>query len=319
LSGVSAIVAPIFLVLLSSTSFIAARAVASNADPMLFLFARFLIVFAAFALLACKVKWPKGLQLIGHLLTGMIINGIYLVASWWAVANGLAAGIMTLLGALQPILATLAMAMILRTPIGSRICFGLGAGLFGVALVLSPRLEEVHVTGLPTLPVVIGLISVVALTFGTILQKSSIAVADLRATGALQHLGAAIVAGAALLWTGTYRWGGTPLLWVALAWSVGGLSLIGTSLFVWMVRCGEVTRVTTLMLLVPPATALQAWILFGEELTSIQLAGFVIALTGVLIVQSAHIVWPLGRRCRSDANILEGSNCLDSGRRDRFR
>lgn len=93
-----AFIAPALLVFLSSTSFIAARAVAPHADPILFLFIRLLLVVAIFAFLARNVPWPKGWQFVGHLVAGMVINGVYLVASWWAVGQGLAAGVMTLMG-----------------------------------------------------------------------------------------------------------------------------------------------------------------------------------------------------------------------------
>ncbi|MDM7458705.1 MAG: DMT family transporter [Paracoccus sp. (in: a-proteobacteria)] len=285
----AAIAAPALFVFLSSTSFIAARAIAPHADPILFLFIRFLIVVAAFAVLARKVEWPKGWQFVGHLLAGMVINGVYLVASFWAVANGLAAGVMTLLGALQPLFVALVTVTVLRTPISPRAWMGLVLGFTGVALVLSPRLTNVDVAGLPALPVVLGLFSIVALAIGTMVQKSSLAAADLRAMGAVQHLGAAIVAGVALLTVGTGQWDSDPSLWLALAWSVVALSLAGTSLYIWMVRRGEVTRVTALALLVPPATALQAWLLFGEQLSPIQLAGFAITLAGVAIVQGLRL------------------------------
>ena len=283
-----AVASPALLIFLSSTSFIAARAVAPHADPILFLFARFLLVVIFFAILARSAQWPKGWQFVGHILAGMIINGIYLCASWWAVGNGLAAGVMTLIGALQPLFATLLIATVLRGPIGRSAWIGLALGFFGVALVLSPRLANVNIEGLPPLPVALGLLSILALTVGTMVQKSSLSKADLRATGAIQHLGAAIVAGIALPLVGSDYWDGSPALWLALAWSVAGLSLAGTSLFVWLVRRGEVTRVTALMLLVPPATALQAWLLFGEALSAVQLTGFAVALAGVIIVQGIH-------------------------------
>jgi len=284
-----AIAAPALLVFISSTSFIAARAVAPHADPILFLFVRFLLVVGCFAILARNMEWPKGPQFLGHLLAGVVINGIYLCASWWAVGNGLAAGVMTLIGALQPLFAALVVVTVLRNPIGRSAWIGLALGFLGVALVLSPRLVNVNVEGLPPLPVTLGVLSIVALTIGTMVQKSALAKADLMATGAIQHLGAAIVAGIALPIVGSTHWDGSPALWLALAWSVVGFSLAGTSLFVWLVRRGEVTRVTALMLLVPPATALQAWLLFGETLSGVQLAGFAIALAGVMIVQGLRL------------------------------
>jgi hypothetical protein len=54
------------------------------------LFARFPIATAVFAILARSVGWLTGRQLVGHLLAGMVMNGIYLAASYWAVAHGLA-------------------------------------------------------------------------------------------------------------------------------------------------------------------------------------------------------------------------------------
>lgn len=281
----NAVAAPALLVFLSSTSFIAARAVAPHADPILFLAIRFLLVAMLFAILARNVPWPRGWQFVGHLLAGMVINGIYLVASWWAVAHGLAAGVMTLMGALQPLFGALLVVVVLRNPIGRSTWIGLALGFAGVALVISPRLVNVDAEGLPLLPVVLGLFSIVALTTGTMVQKSSLSKADLRTTGAIQHLGAALVAGIALPIVGKSHWDGSPALWFALAWSVMGLSLAGTSLFVWMIRRGEVTRVTALTLLVPPATALQAWLLFGETLNVVQIAGFVFSLLGVALVQ----------------------------------
>lgn len=281
----NAVAAPALLVFLSSTSFIAARAVAPHVDPILFLFVRFLLVALFFAILARNVPWPKGWHFIGHLLAGMVINDAYLVASWWAVGHGLAAGVMTLMGALQPLFAALLVVAVLRNPIGRSAWIGLALGFAGVALVILPRLVNVDAEGLPLLPVALGLFSIIALTTGTMVQKSSLSKADLRATGAIQHLGAALVAVIALPIVGTGHWDGSPDLWLALAWSVIGLSLAGTSLFVWMIRRGEVTRMTALMLLVPPATALQAWLPFGETLNAVQITGFALALLGVTLVQ----------------------------------
>jgi drug/metabolite transporter (DMT)-like permease len=292
---IAVVAAPALLVFQSSTSFIAARAVAPDADPVLFLFIRFLIVVVLFAILARNVPWPNGWQFVGHLLAGMVINGVYLCASWWAVANGLAAGVMTLIGALQPLFAAFLIATIQKRPIGPGAWTGLMLGFAGVALVLAPRLADVQVEAIPVLPAALGIFSILALTIGTMIQKSTISKANLWATGAIQHLGASVVAGMSFVTVGTGDWNGSLSLWLALIWSVLGLSLAGTSLFVWMVRCGEVTRVTALMLLVPPATALQAFFLFGETLNCIQLAGFVVTLAGVMLAQELHRFLSLGR------------------------
>ena len=51
-----------------------------------------LLIAAAVFPAGAALAWPKGRQFVMHLLTGMLMNGVYLAASWWAVANGLAAG-----------------------------------------------------------------------------------------------------------------------------------------------------------------------------------------------------------------------------------
>jgi len=178
--------APTLLILIWSTGFIAARAVAPHADANLFLTFRFLLALAGFAFLARGVQWPKGGQFLGHVLAGMMMNGVYLGASWWAVTHGLAAGVMALMGALQPLFTAVIVALVLRGPITYRTKGGLVVGFAGVGLVLSPRLAGVGSEGLPALPIMLGLLSIIALTVGTMVQKSSLAAADLRAAGAVR-------------------------------------------------------------------------------------------------------------------------------------
>ena len=48
-----------------------------------------------------------------------------------------------------------------------------------------------------------------------------------------------------------------------------------------MIRHGELSRVATLIYLVPPLTALEAFVLFGESLSALQLAGMAVTVAGV--------------------------------------
>jgi drug/metabolite transporter (DMT)-like permease len=56
----------------------------------------------------------------------------------------------------------------------------------------------------------------------------------------------------------------------------------------WMMRHGDATRVTALLLLVPPLAAMQAYLFFGETLVPVQFVGFALALGGVLMTRSAR-------------------------------
>jgi drug/metabolite transporter (DMT)-like permease len=141
------------------------------------------------------------------------------------------------------------------------------------------------VGSLTLLPVGAALVSVLAVTAGTIVQKW-LAQTDLRIAASIQSFGAAIVAVVATLFVGTSRWDGTPILWGGLAWSVLVPSMIGTTLLMWMMRHGDATKVTALLLLVPPIAAVQAYLFFGETLAPAQFIGFALALGGVLLTRT---------------------------------
>jgi drug/metabolite transporter (DMT)-like permease len=67
----------------------------------------------------------------------------------------------------------------------------------------------------------------------------------------------------------------------AMAWSVLGLTLGGSSLLYMLIQKGAAASVTSLMYLVPPCTALVAWFLFDEPITVFTLVGIALTAWGV--------------------------------------
>lgn len=283
-------IAPLLFVLIWSTGFIAGRAAKPHADLLLFLLVRLGGAAALFALatLHARAEWPRGGKIWGHLLAGGAMQGVYLGFSYWAMSHGLAAGVMSLIGALQPLFTAIISTVFLRVRLSGKAWGGLAIGITGVALVLLPKLGMGG--GLTPVTVLAALLSVAGMTLGTLLQKS-LGGADLRAAGGVQNLGggfvvALLIAAQSLVEGRPLYWdAAAPGLWLALAWSVIMPSLVAVSLLVWMVRQGEATRATSLILLVPPLAAVQAYLLFGETLTVVQLAGFALALGGVMLTR----------------------------------
>jgi drug/metabolite transporter (DMT)-like permease len=78
-----------------------------------------------------------------------------------------------------------------------------------------------------------------------------------------------------------------------MAWSVLVLTLGGSSLLVMLIQRGAATAVTSLMYLVPPCTALLAWLLFGEALGPGVLAGLALTAAGVYLVVRSPAARPL--------------------------
>ncbi|WP_370653435.1 DMT family transporter [Caballeronia sp. Lep1P3] len=293
----SLLIAPIF-VFLWSTGFIVARAITPYVDPNLYLLARFVgtaLLFVALAI-AARADWPKARDAARHLFAGALLQGVYLGASYWAVAQGLSAGVMALLGALQPVLTAALAARIFGERLSARAWAGLALGLCGVALVLAPGIasgagpQEHAQHAAHAAPqwvvVTIALVAVVAITAGTLYQKTSLASADIRSASALQNAGAAIVAAALALALGEQRFVSSMTTWASIAWGIVMLSGVATTLLVWMVRRGDASRATALLFLAPPLAALESYLAFGETLETLQLAGFAVALAGVVLARS---------------------------------
>ena len=196
------------------------------------------------------------------------------------------AGIMSLLGATQPLMVAVASVAILGERLPARAWSGLAIAILGVGCVLMPAIAKSGAGAITLIPAVAGIVAVLAMTGGTLIQRGTIGGDPIWVSGAVQNAGGALVAIAATLIVGEWRWDNSPMLWIGLSWSVLGLSAAGLSLLVWLVRTQGPTRMSMLLLLVPPLAAVEAWLLFGEKLGPVQIAGFALALGGVLLGRS---------------------------------
>jgi drug/metabolite transporter (DMT)-like permease len=280
---------PVIFILIWSTGFIVAKAVAPHADLQLYLVVRFALTALVMGVAALLVgaDWPRGKAWLTHLAAGVLMQGMYLCASYWSIGHGMPAGVMALLGALQPLFTALYLVAATRARLGVRTWVGLLVGFAGVACVLSPKLATAGTESLTALSTLAALLSVAAITAGALLQKWLPRV-DLRSAACVQNVGGAVTAALATVFVGSTEWDNTAILWGALVWAVLVPSVIGTTLLMWMMRHGEATKVTALLLLAPPLAAVQAYLLFHETLSPVQFVGFTLALAGVLLARSAH-------------------------------
>lgn len=279
---------PILFVLIWSTGFIVAKAVTPHADLQLFLLARLGLTALVMGLLAmlAGAKWPRGREIGQQLVAGALLQGVYLCFSYWAITHGMAAGVMALLGALQPLFTALFVASGGKS-LGGRTWTGLLIGFAGVACVLAPKLALTGAGSLTIVSVIAALLSVVGATLGALLQQW-LAKVDLRAAASIQNVGGTAVALATTAIASTGAWDHSPILWGALAWAVIVPSVIGGSLLMWMLRHGDATKVTALILLAPPLAAVQAYCFFHETLSPVQFVGFALALGGVVMTRTAR-------------------------------
>lgn len=279
--------APIAFVLLWSTGFIVAKVTVPHASAELILAVRLLlaaVLLGAAALLAKQTLSRKHVVL--HCIAGGLLNGVYLGSSWWAIEIGMPAGIMALLGALQPIMVALGSFILLGERMRPQGWFGLAIGFLGVVLVLYPLVNRSGNQSLSAVALVAAVAGIIAMAAGTMIQRGSVAKDPMLVSTAVQNLAGAMVCGTASLLAGHLHWTNVVALWLGLGWSVLGLSVVGTTLLVWMTREQGATRVSALLLLVPPLAAIEAWLLFGERLVLMQLVGFAAAIGGVILTRT---------------------------------
>ncbi|CAO3431190.1 DMT family transporter [Azospirillum endophyticum] len=275
---------PGLFVLLWSTGFIGAKYGLPYVEPLTFLLLRLGLVAVVLALvaLASRAPWPRDWATAGRIaLAGLLVHGVYLSGIFIAIAHGLPAGVTALVVGIQPLLTAALSGPLLGERVTGRQWAGLLLGLAGVGLVVR---EKLAVDAAHLVPLGYALVALVGITLGTLYQKRHGGGMDLRSGTAIQYgataLALAVVA--PLTETMQVRWTGEfvfALLWLCFVLSVGAIFLLFA-----LIRRGAAAKVASLFYLTPPVTALIAWLLFGERLGIVALAGMAVAVCGVALV-----------------------------------
>jgi drug/metabolite transporter (DMT)-like permease len=277
---------PIVFVLIWSTGFIVARYGMPHSPPFKFLALRYALSILCFLpwIWLSGVRWPAGGRQWLHLaVTGILMHAFYLGGVWAAVKAGMGSGVSALIVGLQPVLTAVWLSST-GGQVSRRQWLGLVLGFAGLMMVVSRKLGA----GSPTdhvdvlnLSLIVG--ALMSITIGTLYQKRHVAACDVRSANVVQ-LGAALAVTLpmALLERESMAWGGE--LVGAMAWSVLALTLGGSSLLYLLIQRGAATAVTSLLYMVPPCTAIMAWVLFDEPITALTVLGTALTAFGVSLV-----------------------------------
>ena len=244
------------------------------------------------------VKWPASRRQWLHLsVTGVLMHAGYLGGVWAAVKGGMGSGLSALIVGIQPVLTAIWLSATgtAMSRVSARQWLGLLLGFAGLVLVVWRKLTQGqagdHVTLVNFSWAVFALLCITA---GTLYQKRFVKPCDVRTANTVQLLAAALVtAPLALLEPEAFRWNAQSA--GAMAWSVLGLTLGGSSLLYLLIQRGAAASVTSLMYLVPPTTAVMAWLLFGEPITLTTVIGIAVTAFGVALVVRPAAVSTLGR------------------------
>ena len=283
---------PAVFVLIWSTGFIVAKFGLPFAPPLTFLAIRYLLSIACFLvwIWLSRAIWPNDMRQWLHLgVTGILMHGGYLGGVWIAVKGGMGSGLSALIVGFQPVLTALWLSSLgakasenpSQPVVSKRQWIGLLLGLAGLLLVVARKFGATNeVTLLTFAAAVFALFSI---TVGTLYQKQHVIPTDVRTANVIQLAAAFVVTlPFAMMEAEAITWNASFI--GAMAWAVLALTLGGSSLMFMLIQRGAATTVTSLLYLVPPTTALMAWLLFDEAITVVTLIGIALTAVGVSLV-----------------------------------
>ena len=276
-------IAPLLFVALWSTGFVGAKYGLPYADPFIFLAVRVLIAAVILFAVAAIMKSPIAIgasAITRSSAIGFFLHACYLGGVFFSISKGLPAGVAAVVTSLQPVLVSLLAVKVLGEQLRRRQIVGLVLGLIGVVLVLGPSFEA----SIPVGGVIGILVALVGSTTATLLQKKIGADVPLIAGTAYQYLASGLILAIAAVATGGthIQWSGKFIL--AFIWLIAVLSVGAILLLLWLLNQGSAASVSSLFYLIPPATALEAFFLFGEKVNTQGFLGIGITALGVWLV-----------------------------------
>ena len=302
-SALQRIGAPVVFVLLWSTGFVGAKYGLPYAEPFTFLALRLALAGALLAGLTTVLRsgWPTDRRQAGRAgVAGLLLHAGYLGGVFFAIDSGLPASVAAVVTSMQPVLTAALATRLLGERLVAVQWLGLVLGVAGVGLVLAPGLAAAagEPGAFPPVGVASCLVALVSGTSGTLWQKRHGDDIPLLSGTAVQYGAAALalVAAAGATESMSIEW--TAEFVAALVWLVLPLSLGAVLLLLFLLRRGSAAGVSSLLYLVPPATAIEAYLLFGEKLALLSLVGVAVTTVGVALV-----LRPPGRRRRERATM----------------
>lgn len=275
--------APFLFVVLWSTGFIGAKYGLPYADPFIFLSLRILIAAAILFMVTALMgsTFRIGSRAIKRsALIGFFLHACYLGGVFYSISEGLSAAVAAVVTSIQPVLVSLLAVKVLGERLVLRQVVGLILGLIGVILVLTPTIES----KIPIIALLAIAVALMGSTAATLVQKKYGSDIPLVAGTAYQYLFSGVGLGIIALATNQVSIQWNAKFTFSFIWLIGALSVGAILLLLWLLNNGSAASVSSLFYLVPPATAIQAFFLFGEKVNTQGFLGIGITALGVWLV-----------------------------------
>ncbi len=274
---------PIVFILLWSSAFITTKPIVDYSDPFAALCFRFLIValgFYFFSLFSKQKILFFTKNILPSISTGILFHGFYLGGVFYSVSIGLPTGIAALIVTLQPILTNALAGPILNEKITWRKWLGVLLGLVGATLVIGFDIGK----SLPSLGIIAVIISLVAVTCATLWQKKISNNLPLSVSNMYQAIGGFLFHLTIIIFfiEKPFITFSTTFI-IAISHQILLVSFGAFTILMFLIKKNSASKTVSVFFLIPPTSAIMAWIFLGENLNMIDIFGFIIATLGVYI------------------------------------
>ena len=273
---------PFIFIILWSSAFITTKPIVDNSDPFSALAFRFALVALGFFLFCIyskeKIIVDKK-NFFESFFSGVLFHGVYLGGVFFSIAQGMPTGIAALIVTLQPVLTNALSGPILNEKVSLKQWIGVLLGFSGAVIVLGVEIG----TKIPTIGLVATIVALVAITMSTIWQKKLSNNLPLSVSNMFQALGGVVFhIVIIILFAETYIDFSTTFL-IAMSHQIFLVSFGAFTILMFLIKKNSASKTVSIFFLIPPTSALMAWLFLNESLSNLDLLGFLVATIGVYV------------------------------------
>jgi len=273
---------PLLFVFLWSSAFITTKPIIDYSDPFAALAFRFLLVAFGFFLFSLYKKQKiivTRKKVIESLLSGVLFHGFYLGGVFFSISKGMPTGITALIVTLQPVLTNILAVPVLKESVTIKQWIGVFFGFTGAVIVLGLDVG----TSLPVIGVLASFIALFAITGSTLWQKKLSNNLPLSVNNMYQAIGGCFFHILVILFfTQPYIKFSQTFL-IAISHQILLVSFGAFTILMYLIKNNSASKTVSVFFLIPPVSAVMAYLFLGENLTKFDMIGFVLATIGVYI------------------------------------
>ena len=273
---------PFIFIVLWSSAFITTKPIIDNSDPFAALAFRFFFVAVGFLLFSIYFNYSiliKRRNLIESVLSGVLFHGLYLGGVFFSISIGMPTGIAALIVTLQPILTNILSGPILNEKVTSKQWIGVLLGFLGAALVLGLDLGS----KIPLLGLIATIIALISITASTIWQKKLSNNLPLSVSNFYQAVGGFFFHIFIVIFFAQPYIAFTKTFFLAMGHQIILVSFGAFTILMFLIKKNSASKTVSIFFLIPTTAALMAWFFLNENLTNLDIIGFLVTSIGVYI------------------------------------